>query len=224
MRSPTLTPPPSALDEHGRLITQYSWRGRKVWVRDSARAALLAIEMFGDEDFPEEKKRELLPLMMFPFPEEARMVAGDDPVAMVRDLVWDAYGIDATSEKCHDSGEQAFCWEQDAARIKASLLSRYGIDWDSQSGLISFCDAAALLAALMETSESTPFREAVEARLAKPPKPTRENRELRRIMEERRRHFALDKKGPAKGAAAAANDAAADRFAAAKRAAVRNGR
>lgn len=222
MRRPSLTPPPSRI-ENGVLSTEYEWRGKRVQVYDSARAALLCIELFADERLAPEAKAQLLPDMLFPEPDKAREAAGDEPREMVAALVWDAYGLDITGERARDSGQQAFSWQQDAARIKASLMAAYGIDWDRDSSLIPFCDAAGLLGSLMEMRESTPFSEAIEARLAEPPKPTKHNRELRAAMAARKSHFALKSEDSPQAAAKRADDAMADMFAAAKRAAVRRG-
>ena len=163
--------------------------------------------------------------MMFADPPAARDAAGDDPQGMVAALAWEAYGIDVTGDRPHDSGAAAFDWAQDAARIRASLMSAYGLEWDDASRRLSFCDLVGLLASLMETAESTPFAEAVSARLAKPPKPTKWNKEEREALEARKRHFAL--KTGASDPVEAANTEAADSFAAAlaaaKRKAARNG-
>lgn len=222
MRRPSLTPPPSRIS-NGVLSTEYEWRGKRVWVYDSARSALLCIELFANESLAPEVKAQLLPDMLFPDPEAALEAAGDDPRGMLRDLVWEAYGLDITGEKAHDSGQQAFCWNQDAARIKASLMAAYNIDWDRDSSRVSFCDMAGLLGSLMETRTSTPFSEAIEARLTEPPKPTKNNRELRAAIAARKSHFALKSEDNPKQAAQRAEDAMADMFAAAKRAAMRRG-
>lgn len=230
MRRPSLTPPPSRdhTDEvSGRTetVTAYDWNGGRVWVRDSARRALLVIELFADESLRPEQKALWLPHMMFADPPAARDAAGDDPQGMVAALAWEAYGIDIDGDRHPDSGAAAFDWAQDAARIRASLMSAYGIDWDDASRRLSFCDLIGLLASLMETAESSPFAEAVSARLAKPPKPTKWNKEEREALEARKRHFAL-KRGDA-DPVEAANTEAADSFAAAlasaKRKAERNG-
>lgn len=230
MRRPSLTPPPSRdhTDEvSGRTetVTAYDWNGGRVWVRDSARRALLVIELFADESLRPEQKALWLPHMMFADPPAARDAAGDDPQGMVAALAWEAYGIDIDGDRHPDSGAAAFDWAQDAARIRASLMSAYGIDWDDASRRLSFCDLIGLLASLMETAESSPFAEAVSARLAKPPKPTKWNKEEREAMEARKRHFAL-KRGDA-DPVEAANTEAADSFAAAlaaaKMKAARNG-
>ena len=230
MRRPSLTPPPSRdhTDEvSGRTetVTAYDWNGGRVWLRDSARRALLVIELFADETVEPEQKALWLPHMMFADPPAARDAAGDDPQGMVAALAWEAYGIDIAGDRPHDAGAAAFDWAQDAARIRASLMSAYGLDWDAASRSLSFCDLIGLLASLMETAQSSPFAEAVSARLAKPPAPTKWNKEEREALEARKRHFAL--KTAASDPVRAQNDAAADQFAAAlaaaKRKAARNG-
>lgn len=194
-------------------------------MRDSTRRALLVIELFADESIQPEQKALWLPHMMFADPPAARDASGDDPQGMVAALAWEAYGIDIAGDRPHDSGAAAFDWAQDAARIRASLMSAYGLEWDDASRRLSFCDLVGLLASLMETAESTPFAEAVSARLAKPPKPTKWNKEEREALEARKRHFAL--KSGASDPVEAANTEAADSFAAAlaaaKRKAARNG-
>ena len=230
MRRPSLTPPPSRehVDEvsgEAETVTAYEWRGAAVWVRDSAMRALRVIELFADEAVEPEQKALWLPHMMFADPPAARDAAGDDPQGMVAALAWEAYGIDISGGRPQDAGAAAFDWAQDAARIRASLMSAYGLDWAGASRSLPFCDLCGLLGSLMETAESSPFAEAVSARLAKPPKPTKWNREQREAIEARKRHFAL--KTAAADPVRAQNDAAADQFAAAlaaaKRKAARNG-
>ncbi len=230
MRRPSLTPPPSRVhvDEisgETETVTAYGWSGAAVWVRDSAMRALRVIELFADESVEPEQKALWLPHMMFADPPAARDAAGDDPQGMVAALAWEAYGIDIAGDRSQDAGAAAFDWAQDAARIRASLMSAYGLDWDEASRSLSFCDLIGLLASLMETAESSPFAEAVSARLAKPPKPNKWNKEQREAIEARKRHFAL--KTTASDPVRAQNDAAADQFAAAlaaaKRKAARNG-
>ena len=221
MRRPSLTPPPSREHEdevsgETETVTAYEWNGARVWVRDSARRALLVIELFADETVEPEQKALWLPHMMFADPPAARDAAGDDPQGMVAALAWEAYGIDVTGDRPPDSGAAAIDRAQDAARIRASHMSAYGLEWDDASRRLSFCDLVGLLASLMETAESTPFAEAVSARLAKPLKPTKWNKEEREALEARKRHFAL-KTGASDPVAAANTEAAA------KRKAARNG-
>lgn len=230
MRRPSLTPPPNRdhTDEvSGRTetVTAYDWNGGRVWLRDSARRALLVIELFADESVRPEQKALWLPHMMFADPPAARDAAGDDPQGMVAALAWEAYGIDIAGDHPQDTGGAAFDWAQDAARIRASLMSAYGLDWDEASRRLSFCDLIGLLASLMETAESSPFAEAVSARLAKPPKPTKWNKDEREALEARKRHFALKTGGtdPVEAANTEAADSFAAALAAAKMKAARNG-
>lgn len=230
MRIPSLTPPPSRehTDEvsgETETVTAYDWNRGRVWVRDSARRALLVIELFADESIQPEQKALWLPHMMFADPPAARDAAGDDPQGMVAALAWEAYGIDIAGDRPHDAGAAAFDWAQDAARIRASLMSAYGLDWDAASRTLSFCDLIGLLASLMETAESSPFAEAVSARLAKPLAPTKWNKEEREALEARKRHFALKTGGtdPVEAANTEAADSFAAALAAAKRKAARNG-
>ena len=145
MRRPSLTPPPSRehTDEvsgETETVTAYDWMGGRVWVRDSTRRALLVIELFADESIQPEQKALWLPHMMFADPPAARDASGDDPQGMVAALAWEAYGIDIAGDRPHDSGAAAFDWAQDAARIRASLMSAYGLEWDDASRRLSFCD------------------------------------------------------------------------------------
>lgn len=230
MRRPSLTPPPSRehkdeISGENETVTAYDWEGARVWVRDSARRALLVIELFADESVRPEQKALWLPHMMFADPPAARDAAGDDPQGMVAALAWEAYGIDIAGDHPQDTGGAAFDWAQDAARIRASLMSAYGLDWDEASRRLSFCDLIGLLASLMETAESSPFAEAVSARLAKPPKPTKWNKDEREALEARKRHFALKTEGadPVEAANTEAADSFAAALAAAKMKAARNG-
>lgn len=217
MRSPSLTRE-TRVDARGRAVSTYEYGGARVEVYDSARSALLVIELFADEDMRPWEKAALLPAMLFPDPEAARAAAGDDPQGMVSRILWDAFGLD--SDGTRGSEQPAFDWKQDAARIRASLLAAYGVSWDDVAGSMPFCEVCGLLSSLMESGEPTPFAEAVRARLAKPPKATKANKAEREAFEARRRHFALD--APDRGGSARAADSAmADAFAAGKRAARR---
>ncbi|NBI31885.1 Gp15 family bacteriophage protein [Enterorhabdus sp. P55] len=216
MRSPSLTRE-TRHDERGRAVSRYEHGGAPVDVYDSARTALLVLELFRDESLRDWEKASLLPSMIFPDPSQAAEAAQGDPQGLLSHILWEAFGLD--SDHTHGDEAPAFDWGQDAARIRASLLAAYGIDWDEASRALPFADMVGLLASLMETGESTPFSEAVRARLAKPPKATRHNKAERDAFAARRRHFALD--GDAQRSAKAADDAMADVFAAGMRAARR---
>lgn len=211
MRSPSLTQQ-TRLDEQKRVVSTYAYKGAQVDVFDSARNALLVIELLGNEEMREWEKAALLPRMLFADLEEAARAAGDDPQALLCHVLWEAFGIDA--DHARKTEAPVFDWDQDAMRIKASLMSAYGLEWDRAARGMSFADMCGLLGTLMESEQSTPFSEAIKARTAKPPKPNKHNKELRQSIEARKRHFALKAKHADE--AKAANDAMADIFAAGK--------
>ncbi len=212
MRRLSLSQQGHRTDEAGNAVSAYEWRGCEVWVRDSARTALLVFELFADEELEPEEKAFLLPRMMFADPQGAIEVGGDDAGQLLIDLVWDAYGLDISGDQSRVE-ESVFDWEQDADRIRASLLSAYSMTWE-QAACLPYSELIGLLASLMETGVSTPFREAVSARVAKVPKITKYNKEERDAIKARKEHFALKSRKP--DAVKAANDAASDTFAAAK--------
>lgn len=194
MRKPSLTTPSERID--GRLCHRYAWRGREVPVCDSMANMLLVIELFGDEELaPREKARLLVP-MLFPESLADGIVrdAGDGLWDLVQQVLWDACGLDVTGERdC--SGDKVFDWEEDAARIQASVMSAYHMEWGEFSRGRSFADGCALLGELLESGGDTPFARAVAYRVGKPPKRTKYNGEQVRAWNEARDHFALGSDG-----------------------------
>ena len=81
---------------------------------------------------------------------------------------------------------------------------------------LSYADMCSLLGMMLEADTETPFQQAVYYRTAKPPKRNKHNGDLCDAFEARRKHFALESE---RAPELSANDAAADMFAAAKRAA-----
>ena len=216
MRSPSLTR--KTKHKNGRLVSTYERSGRQVGVFDSARNGILVIELFQDEELRPDEKARLLIRMLFPDPAEAIAMAGDRLGELLIHIVWEAFGLDISEDRRHASEHEAavFDFEQDAARIRASLLQCFGIDWDEASRALSYADMCSLLGMLLEADTETPFQQAIYYRTAKPPKRTKHNADLCDAFEARRKHFSLEK---AEDAAQAANDTAAGMFAAMKRAA-----
>lgn len=217
MRSPLLTRQ-TKHDSDGRLVSTYTWRGQQVDVFDFARNAILIFELFEDEELEPYYKAQLLVRMLFPDPETTIAVAGDDLGDLLCTIVWDAFGLDITADHSHaaESETAVFDWEEDAGRIRASLLQSYGLDWDEVSRSMSYSDICALLGAMLEADAKTPFQQAIAYRTAKPPKRNKHNGDICDAFEARREHFAL---GAGKGTTKSANDTTADMFAAMKRAA-----
>ena len=173
MRSPKLT---ETNEWHGggRLCHSYEWRGSSVPVCDSCRNMLLVIELFADESFEPDEKFDILMPMLFPEPARVLELAGAEIGELLKAVLWQACGLDVSGSG-EEHPQKVFDWDEDAARIKASLMSAYGLRWDDVADGCTFADACALLAMLMEDDSATPFQQAVYYRTAKPPKRTKGN-------------------------------------------------
>lgn len=217
MRSPSLTR--KTRYKNGRLVSTYDWNGLQVDVYDSARNAILVIELFHDEELQPDDKAQLLIRMLFPDPAETVAMAGGQLGELLIHITWEAFGLDISADGRHASEQEAavFDFEEDAGRIRASLLQCFGIGWDEASRQLSYADMCSLLGMLLEADTETPFQQAIYYRTAKPPKRTKTNADFCDAFEARRKHFALG--SAAEDAESSANDKAASMFAAAKRAA-----
>lgn len=216
MRSPSLTRKTN--HRNGHLVSTYSWNGQQVDVYDSARNGILIIELFHDEELQPDEKAQLLVRMLFPDVSSTLAMAGDQLGELLIHTVWEAFGLDISEDQRHASDHEpaVFDFEEDAARIRSSLLQCFGIDWDEASRALSYADMCSLLGMLLEADTETPFQQAIYYRTAKPPKRTKHNAELCDAFEARAKHFALDK---GTDDAQSANDTTAGMFAAMKRAA-----
>lgn len=209
--------PKRDIDGHIRLVSRYTWRGTPIEVCDSARNVLAIIELFADEEQPAERKQEKLLRWLFFDTQAAIEAAGNDLQELVSDVMWDVCGLDVTPDHIHttEDGSPAFDWDEDAARIRASLLSAYGIDWDAKASSMTYSAVSDLLGALLEADSQTPFQQAVIYRKSDPPKRTKHNGDLVDAWNARREHFAL--KGISDDEIAYQNAAAAADFEAAFR-------
>lgn len=187
MKSPNLTSRPRRV--RGKLTHDYEVDGKLYTVFDSARNALLVIELFADDSFTPEEKAALLIRMVFA--DESQVPDTAQGFAKVlAEIAWDAYGLDITDT--HEHGTRAFDWQQDAGRIRSSLFMAYGLDWDEICDSRSYAEVCDLLAMLMESESKTPFQEAVYYRLAKPPKASSSSAEYVSEFKKRQRHFRLE--------------------------------
>lgn len=187
MRKASLTS--VALWVEGKLAHVYQWSGGAVTVWDSARNMLLVIELFQDEAFTPDEKAELLLQMLFPDPDEVDPERFD---LMLIEVLWDACGLDLDgSHAVEADGPQAFDWQEDAGRIKASLQMAYSADWDDLSRRLSFGDVCDLLGMLVESEQRTPFADAVAYRVAKPPDRAKYGDEYVDAWLERRDYYRL---------------------------------
>lgn len=216
MRSPSLTRNSNHIN--GRLVSDYAYQGKQVGVCDSARNGILIIELFQDEELSPEEKGELLVRMLFPNPEQTVAEYGDQIWELIIFVIWEAFGLDVSADGRYATEHRpaVFDFEEDAARIRASLLQCFGIDWDEAACALSYADMTSLLGMLLEADTETPFQQAIYYRTAKPPKRNKHNGDYCDAFEERRKHFALSKKDTT-----TENDTTAGMFAAAKRVAQR---
>ncbi len=220
MRSRELTRGSST--SSGRFCSRYEHDGAEYDVCDSALNAILINELFEDEALEPSEKEQLLPRMLFPDAEAALAKSGPEGFwPMVVDVAWQAFGIDMDGSHAHAAEKPVFDWDEDAGRIRASLLQAYGIDWDEACRTMSYAAFCDLVAGLMEAGE-TPLQQAIYYRTAKPPKQTKHNGEYVRAFKARADHYRLGAKSRARtqeDAMKAANDAMASAFASEYRAA-----
>ena len=200
---------------NGRFCTTYEYEGAGYDVCDSALNAMLVNELFADTELSEEDKQQLLPAMLFADLPAAIETAGRDGFwDMVDAVLWDAMGVDLYGTRgAAGSEEPVFDWDEDAGRIRASLLQAYGLDWDAVAGSMSYGAFLDLVAGLMESGE-TPLQQAICYRTAKCPRKNKNNREYVEAFRARAAHFALHADRTEAGRMDAANGAMASAFAA----------
>jgi len=176
---------------------------------------MLVNELFADTELSEEDKQQLLPAMLFADLPAAIETAGREGFwDMVDAVLWDAMGVDLYGTRGAAGAEEpVFDWDEDAGRIRASLLQAYGLDWDAVAGSMSYGAFLDLVAGLMESGE-TPLQQAIYYRTAKCPKETKDNREYVEAFRARAAHFALHADRTEAGRMDAANGAMASAFAA----------
>lgn len=195
---------------NGRFCTEYEYDGAGYAVCDSAMNAMLLNDLFEDESLTEAEKEQLLPRMLFPDADAALEKAGAERFwHMVAEICWQAFGMDLDGTRGDLSEDPVFSWDEDAGRIRASLLQAYGIVWDESASSMSYAEFCDLVAGLMEAGE-TPLQQAIYYRTAKPPKETKHNREYVAAFKARKEHYRMKgAAGPVTGEqAAAAADAA----------------
>lgn len=202
MRIPTLTSRSSKDSETGRLTSIYEYKGECIPVCDSAQDAVRLFALLKCEDIePADKSRKIFALV-FPKPETYLLRSEEEARDLLAYIAWEAYGLDITEDHVHSSECETpvFDFEEDAARIKASLLAYYGLNWDEISAEMTYPDFCALLGQITEADRTdsagglpnfkTPFAQAVFYRTAKPPT-GKGTKELRKAFNAMRRALAL---------------------------------
>lgn len=200
---------------NGRFCTTYEYDGAGYDVCDSALNAMLVNELFADTELSEEDKQHLLPAMLFADLPAAIETAGRDGFwDMVDAVLWDAMGVDLYGTRGAAGAEEpVFDWDEDAGRIRASLLQAYGLDWDAVAGSMSYGAFLDLVAGLMESGE-TPLQQAIYYRTAECPRENKNNKEYVEAFRARAAHFALHADRTEADRMDAANGAMASAFAA----------
>lgn len=200
---------------NGRFCTTYEYEGAEYDVCDSALNAMLVNELFADTELSEEDKQQLLPAMLFADLPAAIETAGRDGFwDMVDAVLWDAMGVDLYGTRgAAGCEEPVFDWDEDAGRIRASLLQAYGISWDEAADGMSYAEFLDLVAGLMESGE-TPLQQAIYYRTAECPRENKNNKEYVEAFRARAAHFALHADRTEAGRMDAANGAMASAFAA----------
>lgn len=200
---------------NGRFCTTYEYEGAEYDVCDSALNAMLVNELFADTELSEEDKQQLLAAMLFADLPAAIETSGRDGFwDMVDAVLWDAMGVDLYGTRGAAGCEgPVFDWDEDAGRIRASLLQAYGLDWDAVAGSMSYGAFLDLVAGLMESGE-TPLQQAIYYRTAKCPRENKNNKEYVEAFRARSAHFALHADRTEAGRMEAANGAMASAFAA----------
>ena len=196
----------------GRPWRRYDVLGRQVRVFDDFETAMLMNEMMEDPLFEPHEKDELALRMVTPDPARFAEAFGGRARDALAEVLRQAFGY---GEDGQGEGERAMDLDEDAARIRATMLAAYGLR-EAEWRAMPFRDVCDLLAL---APRETPMGQAVYYRTAKRPKATKGNKEALRAFDEARRFYRLgESKAPEK-----ANDRATGAFEALRRRAEQNG-
>lgn len=177
----------------GRTCHVYESCGGEYLVHDDARTALRIIRLFGDEEARPEQKLDVLLREVFARPEDVRR-AGSDLWRVIADITWQAYSLDLMDEH-HSTGRRVLDWEEDAPRVKATLLQAYGLMWEEICTRVSYRD---LVDMVCMAPRETPMGTALYYRVADPPKRTKGNAEQVRAFRKMKELYRLKGEGTAK--------------------------
>lgn len=198
--------------DNGRPWRRYDVLGRQVRVHDDFETAMLMNEMLEDGLFEPAEKDALALRMVTPDPARFCEAFGARSREALAEVLRQAFGF---GEEASD-GPRAMDFDEDAARISATMLAAYGLregEWRAMP-FRAVCDLVAL------APRETPMGQAVYYRTAKRPKATKGNKEALKAFDEGRRHYRLDS---APKDAKGANDNATSAFQALRRKAESHG-
>lgn len=174
-----------SIEVGGRRARFYEIDGQRVAVCDDARTALRIADAIREE-YPSALKLEIVGRLLFPHYEA--MCSERDFVETLAAALWETAGLDILGRHDGEGGPRVFDWEQDAGIIRASLLQAYGLTLEQLADAVSYRELAQLMGSV---PHDTPLGQALYYRTAKPPKPTKTNREERREFDKRKRFWAL---------------------------------
>ncbi|MEG2932718.1 MAG: Gp15 family bacteriophage protein [Gordonibacter sp.] len=175
--------------DDGRIAHVYRVLNRNLRVIDGFEIGLLVSDLFEDALFDTNEKQAILLQMIFPDPSGFLSAFNGNQEEALSDTLWQAFGIDVSGDKPHE--KPIIEWEQDAERIKATMLMAYGLDWEEARSRISYRDMCSLLG---QAPHETPMGQALYYRTAKQPKATKHNREQIADFNRAKKHYAIREK------------------------------
>ena len=151
----------------------YEVRGRRVRVKDSLRTFLSVCRLLADDRLDVFGRMVILLPMVIENPDGFLDAFGDESHEALADIVWDAFSIDLTGERAVDKAEKVIDWDEDKARIVATVRAAYTLSYDEFLDT-PFNEARALIGM---APHDTPMGQALYYRTAEPPRRTKHNKE-----------------------------------------------
>lgn len=177
----------------------YSWKGLDIAVDSSVGNVMLILELFEEERLTAHEKSVALMHLLFDEPDVDIPLLGGDLQEFIIAAMWDVAGLDVSPDRRHAKlyERPVFDFEQDAARIYASFLATYGIDYYDVRDTLDIRRFYMLLEGLPPESE---FKQAIYYRTCKVPQRDKYNgEEVERIVALKRHYRLRDKQAERSG-------------------------
>ncbi|MCH4220488.1 MAG: bacteriophage Gp15 family protein [Eggerthellaceae bacterium] len=159
--------------------------GRHVRVIDDWENAMLIDELAHDKMFSNDEKTSIVMAMVFPDPKAFMRAFGDDAGAAFTCVMNDAFCMDISG--CSERAEHVIDWEQDAARIRATMRMAYGLgDEYTTLPYMEVCELIGM------SPHETPMGQALYYRTAERPEETDWNRKEVESFDECKEYYALE--------------------------------
>lgn len=172
--------------EDGRVWHVYDVLDKKVRVIDDFANAMLIGELFDDKALDDSEKTSILTMMVLPDVQAFAEAFGEQTSDAFAQVMMQAFGIDV---KGGVAEKRVLDWEEDAARIKATMRSAYGLGEEFMG--LPYLDVCELLGM---APQDTPMGQALYYRTADKPKRTKYNKEQISAFEKARDFYKLGKK------------------------------